>query len=186
MQRADVEPGRGLHRVVDPHGHADHVQGPHPAGVHPFPGALGRRREAVVEVDRVRQVLRRGQLDHLAALVDAVGDGLLAQHRDACFEQLHGRSEVVAAVLLSLGADAAGGQLDAAGQHVGDGIERPRAVRVGKLRGALLVDVADRDHVAPGMLGVCLRVAGTDAARADDADVHVAAEPTTVPAERYR
>ncbi len=124
----------------------------------------------MVQVDGVGDLLALRQRDHLLALFDLVGDGLLAEYGDARLQQLHGGREVVAAVLLAFGAHAARIQLDAARQHLLDAVERPAA----ELRRAgvrlLLDDVAARDDFTFRVVLVAAGVYAPDIANADDAD----------------
>ena len=107
VQRLDLEVGRALARVHDPHAHVDEEQVAEAALVLPLLGQQRGRGEAVVEVDAVADALLLRLGDHLLGLGDLVGDRLLAQDVAAGLEGLHGGQVMVAAVLVAAGGDAA-------------------------------------------------------------------------------
>src|SRR5206468_5577164 len=120
------------------------------AGVEPLFGAAGGGGEAVVQVDAVGDTLFFRERDHFFGFAHFIGDGFFAERGDAGAEQLHRRGVVVAAVFFARGAHAGGVELEAALEHVGDGVERGRAVGGGGFVGALLEDVADGDELHIG------------------------------------
>ena len=123
----------------------------------------------MVEVDAVIDALFVGLGHHLARLGDVVGDRLLAQDVEPGLQALHGRREVVAAVLHAGRTDAHGIQLLVA-QQILHAVVGAHAVLGRGLVGALGDDIADGDQFAERICLVDRGVGIADIAHADDGD----------------
>ena len=120
----------------------------------------------MVEVDAVIDALFIRLGHHLARLGDVIGDRLLAQDVEPCLQALHGRREVVAAILHAGRTDAHGIQLLVAQQLI-HAVVGAHTVLGGGLVGALGDDVADGDQFAQW---ICLVDRGVDVANIAHAD----------------
>ena len=142
VEGLDLEPGRGLARVHDPHADVEEELVADPVFLDPLLGEARRGSEPVVEVDAVAEPLLSRLGHHLGRLADVVADGLLAQDVQARLQRFHGRLVVVAAVFLAARGDAHHVELRT-GHHLGDRVERGHSEALRRRVGPLAVDVAD-------------------------------------------
>jgi hypothetical protein len=123
----------------------------------------------VIQVDAVAEPLLPRLRDHLLSLSDLVGNRLLAEHVTTGAERLHGRLEVVAAVLLPAGGDADNVGLELR-EHLRRVVKRGHAKPCSDGVGAVLPDVAHADELRQRIVDVYARMEVADRTHADDAD----------------
>ena len=122
----------------------------------------------MIEIDPITplQLARLGH--HLLGLGDVVGDRFFAKDMTSRFKRLDGRREVIAAVLVAAGRDAAHMRLQRV-EHLLRIVKAPNAQPACRHIDAILADIANADEFRQRIGLVQIGVAVPDRPHADDA-----------------